>query len=189
MPAAACRAPTTGASLPPAQPHPKRRSQPAAYAAEPILDVITALQRRKGMLGMRSETFNLILTPARLLFVPVTSQEMREAIRQAQTEAKAQGRGLLGQMAAQMAWTDVIADRYRSMPVDAVLAQYPGSFYILGNQVSRVRFRETDSDDDATTNVTMTVESTGGKHRFDVSRVPGGNVQRRLRQALPHAVR
>ena len=164
-------------------------SAPPAYAAEPILDILPALQRRKGVLGMRADTLNLILTPTRMVFVPVTSQEMRDAVRAARDNAKAQGRGLLGQMAAQMAWVDVVCDRYRSMPVDAILAQYPGSFYILNNQVSRIRFRETIRDDNATHDVQMTVESAGGKHRFDVSRVPGGDIKKRLKQALPHAVR
>jgi hypothetical protein len=173
------------ASQPAPQPAPQ---QPAVYVAEPILDVLTALQRRKGMLGMRSETFNLVLTPARLVFVPVTQQEMRDAVRQAQSDAKAQGKGWFGQMAAQMAWTNVLADRYRSLPVDALLAQHPGSFYVLNNQVSRIRFRRTESDD-GSTQTQMTVESAGGKHRFDVTKVPGGGVDKRLRQALPHAVR
>jgi hypothetical protein len=35
----------------------------------------------------------------------------------------------------------------------------------------------------------MTIESAAGKHRFDLSRVPGGDVRQRLRQVLPHAVR
>jgi hypothetical protein len=160
-----------------------------AHAAEPILDILPALQRRKGVLGMRVDTLNLILTPMRMIFVPVTSQEMRDAVRAARDNAKAQGKGLLGQMAAQMAWTGVVCDRYRSMPVDAVLAQHPDSFYILNNQVSRVRFRGTVRDDNATHDLQMTVESTGGKHRFDVTNVPGGHVQRRLKQALPHVVR
>jgi hypothetical protein len=124
-----------------------------------------------------------------MVFVPVSSQEMRDAVRAARDEAKAQGRGLLGQMAAQMGWVDVIGARYRSLGVDAVLAQSPDSFYILNNQVSRIRLRETVDDDDATHNLEMTVESAGGKHRFDVSKAPGGNVKRRLKQALPHAVR
>lgn len=163
--------------------------QPVPYPTEPILDIIPALQRRKGMLGMRADTVNLILTPARLVFVPVTSQEMREAVRVAHAEAKAQGRGMFGQMAAQMAWVDVVCNHYRSMPIDAVLAQHPGSFFILHNQVSRIRFRETASDDDATSGEEMIIESTGGKHRFDLSRVSGGDVRQRLRQVLPHAVR
>jgi len=163
--------------------------QPVAYPAEPILDIIPALQQRKGMLGMRADTFNLILTPARMVFVPVTSQEMREAVRAANAKAKAQGRGLFGQVAAQMAWVDVICNHYRSMPVDAVLAQHPGSFFILHNQVSRIRFRQTASSDDATPGEEMIVESAAGKHRFDLSRVPGGNARQRLRQVLPHAVR
>jgi hypothetical protein len=198
-PPAASQPPPQPAAYPaPPQPAPQPAAYPAApepapqavaYPAEPILDVIPVLQRRAGVLGMRAETFNLILTPARLVFVPVTSQEMREAVRTARDGAKAQGRGLLGQMAAQMAWVDVVCNRYRSMPIDAVLAQYPGSFCILNNQVSRVRFRETVADDDATHNLEMTVESAGGKHRFDASRVPGGNIQKRLKQALPHAVR
>lgn len=187
---AAPQAPPPPAAYPAApQTAPQAPSQPATYTAEPILDVLSALQRKKGMLGMRSEAFNLILTPVRLVFVTVSSQEMREAVNQARTEAKAQGKGWFGQVAAQMAWTNVIAERYRSMPVDAVLAQHPGSFYVLNNQVTRIRFNEVGSDDDTTQRIQMTVESAGGKHRFDVTNVPGDAVNKRLRQVLPHAVR
>jgi hypothetical protein len=138
---------------------------------------------------MRTDTLNLILTPARLIFVPVTSQEMREAIRIAHDEAKAQGRGMFGQVAAQMAWVDVVCRRYRSMPVDALLAQSPGSFFILSNQVSRIRFRDMASNDDAAVEQEMIVESMSGKHRFDLSRVPAGDIRQRLKRVLPHAVR
>ena len=79
-----CGSPVTappGAAAPPPTPAFTPAPQPVAYPTEPILDILPALQRRKGMMGMRADTVNLILTPARLIFVPVTSQEMREAVR------------------------------------------------------------------------------------------------------------
>ena len=75
-----------------------------------------------------------------------------------------------------------------SMPVDDLLTQYPGSFFVLNHQVSRVRFSEKHSDDRTVRRVRMTVESEGAKYRFDVSHVPGSRIARRLGRRLPHAV-
>ena len=141
------------------------------------------------MLGMRVETLNLILTPTRMVFVPVSSQEMREAVRTAHNEAKSQGQGWLGQVAAQMAWVDVICNRYRSMGVDRVLAQYPDSFYMLNTQVRRIDLQEELADEDEPGSLEMTVEGAGDKFDFEVPRVSSRDLQKRLKQVLPHAIR
>jgi hypothetical protein len=157
--------------------------------AEPILGIVPVLQRRKGFLGMSAETFNLILTPVRLIFVPVTTQEMRQAVNVAREQAKGQGKGWLGQVAAQMAWVEVVCQQYRSMPVDAVVAQHPGSFFILHGQVRHIQFRQSTDDETAQTQYEMVVESVGGKHRFELKGCSSGDARQILRQVLPHAVR
>jgi hypothetical protein len=157
--------------------------------AEPILSVIPALQRRKGLLGMGVQTFNLLLTPVRMVFVPVTSQEMRAAINAAREQARGEGRGLLGQVAAQMAWVDVLCQQYRSMPIDAVLVQHPGSFFILNVQVSRIRLRETAVSDNVQPRQQVIVDSANAKYRFDLTGMSAGEARKIFRQVLPHAAR
>lgn len=194
----------TAVQAPPAAPAPPAPPAfaaplPPAFAApvapapvvvmEPILEIIPALQRRKGFLGMGRETFNLILTPARLVFVPVTVQEMNDAVRAARQGAKGQGKGLFGQWSAQLAWVDVLCQQYRAMPLDAVIAQHPGTFFILNGQVSGIRFKDTLDPQTNRTQQQMTIQSVGGKHRFELSGMPTGEARRILKQVLPHVVR
>ena len=60
--------------------------------------MIAGAQRRKGLLG--SQTFSVIVTPVRLVFAEITSQMQKDAVREAAEEAKREGKGLLGRMAA-----------------------------------------------------------------------------------------
>ena len=181
-------APLQQAPAPPQVPAPQPPPV-AAPPAEPILNILPSLQRSKGFLGMGRETFNLIMTPARLIFVSVSSQEMKDAVVTANEQAKREGRGFLGRVAAQMAWVDVVCQSYRAMPLDAVLAQHPGSFYILLGQVSRIRFRQANSDDETRTRDEMIVDSAAGKHRFELVSTTRRQAREMLRQVVPHAIR
>lgn len=167
-------------------------AQPAPVAAPPaetILNILPSLQRSKGFLGMGRETFNLIMTPARLIFVPVSPQEMKDAVAAANEQAKREGKGLLGRVAAQMAWVDIICQSYRTMPLDAVLAQHPGSFYLLLGQVSRIRFRQVTGDDETRTRDEIIIDSAAGKHRFELVSTSHRQAREMLRQVVPHAIR
>jgi hypothetical protein len=156
---------------------------------EPILEIIPALQRRKGFLGLGRETFNLLLTPARLVFVPVTSQEMNDAVRAARQGAKNEGKGFFGQWSAQLAWVDVLCQQYRAAPMDTVIAQHPGTFYILNGQVSGVRFRDRRYQETNQTQQEMTIHSAGSKYRFELKGMSTGKARQILKQVLPHVVR
>lgn len=163
--------------------------QPVPSVAEPTVGIIPNLQRRKGFLGMSAETFYLVVTPGRLVFASVTSKMMQEAIAAARQEAKDQGKGFLGRFAAQMAWSDVICRQYQAMPVDAILAQYPGSFFIPNNQIKKVRLEEGSADEDGTTNAQVTFDTMSGKHKFDFSGTGTGNARQVLQQVLGSVVK
>jgi hypothetical protein len=152
--------------------------------------IIPNLQRRKGFLGMSAETFYLVVTPGRLVFASVTSKMMQEAIATARREAKDQGKGFLGRFAAQMAWSDVICRQYQAMPVDVILTQYPGSFFIPNNQIKKVRLKEGEVEEDsATQKAQMTVETMSGKYKFNFSGIGIGNSRQVLRQVLGGVVK
>ena len=197
-----CGAPLSQtAAMPPAPPSqqvsPREwtapQPQPATWAPpptvqEPIVGTLTGLQRSGGFLGMKKDTFNLIVTPTRLVFAAVTQQMMKDAVATANAEAKAQGKGFLKRVAAQMAWMNVIRRQYENMPVDAILAHFPGSYAIANGQIQRIRFRESFADEDHEATRQMVVVTTGGKQRFDLQ-TSVREAKNLLKQTLPHLVR
>lgn len=163
---------------------------PAAVPSEPILGMVLGLNRRKGFLGMSADAFNLVITPQCLVFAFMSKKTMQDAVMAARREAKEQGKGALGQWAAQMGWLGVMARRYQSMTPDEILAQYPGSFVIPRAEVKRVRVDESD-DDDGPSITSVVVETQSGRHAFQASMMSGGasQIQKALREALGSIVK
>lgn len=161
----------------------------APAATEPILGIVPALQRRKGFLGMSADTFNLVITPQRLVFAFVSPQTMRQAVTEARDEARSQGRGFFGQVAAQMGWVDVVCHQYSTMPVEAIPAHFPGSFVVPNIEVRRIRLKESIDDESGSSSGELIVETTGGKHAFNLVGMEVDDARQLLRQALPAVVR
>ncbi len=121
------------------------------------MGIITGLSRTKGF--MKIETFDLIITPGRLVFALITQKMINDAIRQVQAESKRQGKGLLAQIGAQMAYWDVIEQRHLEMSVEAILAEQPDNFFVPNQQVESVEIIEDEADDEAIlTQVKYTLE-------------------------------
>jgi hypothetical protein len=137
---------------------------------------------------VKKDTFNLIVTPTRLVFAAVTQQMMRDAVATANAEAKAQGKGFFKRMAARMAWMNVICRQYERMPIDAILARFPGSYAIANAQIERIRFHESFADEDHEATRQMMVKTAGGKQRFDLQ-TSVREAKNLLKQTLPHVVR
>lgn len=182
-----CGAPVAAAPAAVPAPAPAPVASPVA-PAEVIVGIIPGVQQRKGFLGMGVQSFNVVVTPVRLVFAPISQQMMKDAVNTARQEAKSQGKGFLGQVGAQMAWLDVICRQYQTMPVDAVLTQYPGSFMIANAAIKRVRFRQS-TDDDTSSTEEMIVEAVSGKYRFELKGMGGGRARQVLRQTLGGLVR
>lgn len=157
---------------------------------ETIVGIIPALVRRKGFMGLSTETFNLIVTPDRLIFAAVSSQTMQEAVALARQQAREQGAGALGQFAAQQGWANTLARQYQAMTGDAILARFPGSFCLANAAISRIRLSEADADDDAPqTKADVTIETSNGKHKFELAGQSVNTVRRTLHSALGDKVK
>jgi quercetin dioxygenase-like cupin family protein len=154
---------------------------------EPIVGVIAGLQRRKGLLGY--ETFNVVVTPGRLVFALMTQQMMNDAVRQAQQEAKSQGKGLLGQMAAQMGWLSIMSERYHATPVEQALTERPENFFIPNNQIRKVKVERREDRQRHTHSDHVIFEATSGKYEFELKGANPGDVRQLLGQVLGAAVR
>lgn len=166
---------------------------PTARSAEVIATMVPGLLRKKGFLGMASDTFVLMGTPTRLVFAYIDRKTMNAFVNEARLGAKSQGKGWLGQIAAQMSWVGLMQERLQAMGVEAVLKEYPGSFFIPNQSISRVRVHQGHSnDDEAEPNIKLTFDTTGGRHKFELPPSMGIHVRelkRRLQQTLGAIVR
>jgi len=163
-----CGSPIQAEQAPPPVPQPPAQQPQAAYqptGAEPIVGIIP-VQRSKGFLGLGTESFNLIVTPNRLVFALMTTKMMNQAVKDARAEAKAEGKGFFGQWGAQLGWLKVVQRQYESMPIDAILNQYPGSFLIANAEIKKVRFKANIDEDSARSESEMIIDTVRGKHKF-----------------------
>lgn len=179
--------PTAPPPYAPPAPPPSAPAPPAA-AVEPIVGVVAGLQRRKGMLGMRTDNYNLIVTPARLVLAYMTPQMMQQAIATARQEARQEGRGLLGQVAAQMGWIDVVCRGYADVPVETIARQYPGSMVFWNAEIRRIRLRRMGNEEQGYKQQ-LVIESSAGKHHFELRGTDAGTARRLLRQTLGAVVK
>jgi len=158
-----------------------------------VTSIIPGLQRHKGFMGLGIDTYNLILTPRRLVFAYVSQNDMKALVMEARDIAKAEGKGFLGQAAAQMGWLNLLLERYSTMTVDDILARYSGSFFVPNTAVSRVRVNQRHSaPDEPTRPIEVTFETTGGKHKFEIAAtmaMSAREVKQRLQQGLGSVVR
>ncbi len=161
---------------------------PPAPPAEPIVGFVLNAQQRKGFMGMGADLFNIVLTPRRVVMVMVTTKTMQEAVLLARAEAKEQGKGGLGQWAAQMGWAQSLARKYQTMTVEQILAEYPGSFFYENSQIRRVRV-EMPSDDESNHALEVTIETTGDKHKFELQVGSTRDVKAVFQQSLGGVVR
>jgi len=164
-------APPVGSAPPmPAAPTfapPTQQLMPRTQAREDaILGIIDSVQRSSGFMGIKKESFNLIVYADRLLFAAVSKQMANEAVQQARQSAKSEGKGFFGQWGAQMGWMKVICEQYRTMTMSEILASYPGSFCIDNAHIKRIRFRLVSDAENNRHEQEMRINTTAQKHRF-----------------------
>jgi hypothetical protein len=175
-PQAAPAQPDTAPPVPqPAAPPAPAPEQPVAPAPEPrrasrpeeaILGVVASVQRRHGFMGLKVDSYSVIVTPQRLVFAYLSKQTMNDAVRQANAEAKAQGKGFFGVIGAQLRWLEVLTRKYYEMQPSEIFQVYPGSFQIANNEIRRIRFFQSGDDDSSRVEEKIRFETVSGKHEF-----------------------
>jgi len=158
------------------------------------VDVIPT-QQRSGFMGMSVKSFNLIVTPQRLIVLPITKAEMNEAVQTARERARAAGKGFFGQWGAQLAWMQILYERYRATPVDH-LAQTPGCTVIWNQEVRSVRLKDPpvlktgpSGARTAPSYPTVTIETHRGAFTFELLTMKAKEARAILQQTLGERVR
>ncbi len=182
-----CGSPVHGATAAPAQPRPQPMASQPAEPGEPVLGVIAGAQRRKGLLG--HQTFSIVVTPQRLVFAEMTQQMMKDAVRQANEEAKREGAGWLGRIAAQMGWLNVMVRRYQAMPVEQALRERPDNFFVLNSHVRKVTIDEREDVNTELSSYHLVIEATSDKYDLELKAGRPDEARQLLRGVLGAAVR
>ncbi len=179
---AQCGQPVTAAPPSPS-PH------PAPPSNEPILGIVPLAQRRKGFLGLGVETFNIIITPHRLVFAIVTKEQTNQAVATARDQARSEGKGFFGQAAAQMGWVNILCQSYARTPIPTILNRHPDSFAIANSAIQKIRLRNRQTDEDNTITTELIIKTTGGKHKFTLQTMNRRQAREILQQTLGPVVK
>ena len=180
-----------GCGQPVAAPAPSANQPVATAQARPsgdqVLGVIAGLNKPKGLFSVQS--WNLIVTRQRLVFALMTKEMMTDAARQTDDQAKAEGKGWMGRLAARFGWLQLMVDKYAAMPVDQALAENPENFGLLSSEIKKVKLERRTNSKRHTHSNHLIVEAVTGK--FDFELMGGGMDEARdlLTSALGAAVR
>lgn len=106
--------------------------------SEKVLSVVPRVIRKKGLLGLRQESYIVIVTEQRLLFARVNKAllaRQTEELKQLRKQNKAEGRGFLS------SWGDSIAlglswyNRYLEMAPETILAESGENFFLKKSDI------------------------------------------------------
>lgn len=189
VPAASTPAPVPTAPAPAAPAPIPTPPVPAAPArpAEAIIGVIPWVMRRTGTLGMKIENYTLVVTPQRLIFALLTKEGRNENLRNAQEQAKAEGKNVFQRIGAQMNADNGAA--YFNMSPDAALAENPANFYLLNQQVESAKITSYDDGEGGVTTYYLELKGGFGKMKFELGRLNERAARQVLHQALGAAMR
>jgi len=105
---------------------------------EKVISVVPNVIRKKGLLGLRQESYTVIVTEQRLLFARVNKAllaRQAEELKQLRKQNKAEGRGFLA------SWGDSIAtglswyNRYLEMAPETILAESGENFFLKKSDI------------------------------------------------------
>lgn len=136
---------------------------------ERILAVIGDLIRVEGFMGMKQKRYSLVLSDRRIIFAELTKEKITTMMNQARGDAKADGKGLLGQWGAQLAAPSNYHEVYWHIPPDAALAESPGNFAIDRATIKKVKYKIGMVADEPSGSDQVTIKTTAEKYKLQVS--------------------
>jgi hypothetical protein len=111
----------------------------SAFQSETRERVIGAILLRKPKSLGRWDSYAAVITTQRMIFAQITSDMVKEAIEKAKQQAKAEGKGFLGQWSAQLGATFNYIQKYLSMEPSAIISETPGNFYIENGAIRDIK--------------------------------------------------
>lgn len=112
-----------------------------------VIGIVPDLKKSK-MLGILSDSFTLVATPDNTIFAKVTSDMLKQVVKDARAQAKSEGKGFLGQWGSQMGASFDYAKRYADMYPEAILAENADNFVISNSSIKKIKVKDQSSIDD-----------------------------------------
>jgi hypothetical protein len=150
------------------QPQPASQAAPNVQARAPQQSqVIAAIAFRKPKSFGRYDSFTGVITPYQLIFAQMTGDMVKDAAMQARDQAKAEGKGFLGQWSDQLKASFGYTKKYLTMSPAAIIAETPGNFAIDNNSISEIKMKTRYLDQDNTRyEWEVQIHSYAGKYEF-----------------------
>ncbi len=156
---------------------------------ERIAGIIPAMRRKTGLFS--SKVFNLVVTDRRILFAEVTNEMLKQAAKDAASEAKADGKGFFARTAATARSWHRVHQQYWQMTPEAILAESSSNTSIDHRDVVSIRIRGGgfDYDDGQQASDEMLIKTNREKVKLFFERGRSGEARSLLRELLGKRVR
>ncbi|ETA67521.1 MAG: hypothetical protein PWQ51_871 [Methanolobus sp.] len=132
-----------------------------------IIGIVPNMRKSK-MLGLSYDAFTLVATPDTTIFAKVTNDVMKQVVKESRDQAKAEGKGFLGQWGAQIKGSFRYAERYAGMSAQAALAENEANFAIPNASIKSIKVKKKSSSDDDQVQIIweVNIQSNSGKLKF-----------------------
>ena len=107
-------------------------------SSEGILGVM--LLRKPKSLG-RYDTFTGVVTTHRMIFAQMTGEMLKDAVKMAREQAKAEGKGFWDQWSDQLKATFAYSQKYLTMAPSAILSETQGNFAVNNDTINEVKMK------------------------------------------------
>jgi hypothetical protein len=123
--------------------------------------------RKPKSLG-RYDSFGGVVTSKRMIFAQVTGDMLKDAIKTARDQAKAEGKGFLEQWAEQLQASFGYIQKYLVMEPSAILSETPGNFAIDNYAIQEIKLKLKDIGQERLKHHEYEIEikSSTGKYQF-----------------------
>ena len=147
---------------------PKPQASPGTD--ERVVGVIGNAKKMK-MLGASWDTYSIIVTDQRMILAQMTQEMINTAVKEAQSRAKEEGKGLLSQMMHQMSAMFQYSQRYYDMPPEKALTENPANKAIGNRSISAINMKvqESGSGGAEYSEFRMVIEGQDGKYEFMIA--------------------
>lgn len=136
------------------------------HGTENVIATIPNVTLTAGFMGAKSRLHILIITNHRIIFARETTARLKEVSGQLRDNAKAAGKGRMGQLNAQMGTHNVLAGKYASMNPAAVLIEDPHNFAVDLSTVKKVSMKTNVGDNFEDR---LTIKTTGKKYKMTIN--------------------
>jgi hypothetical protein len=131
---------------PPPPPPPSSQSPPKIPLPTPARESSSEgtlgvmLLRKPKSLG-RYDSFTGVLTTHRMIFAQMTSEMLKDAIKLAREQAKAEGKGFWGQWSDQLKASFSYSQKYLTMTPSAILSETQGNFAVNNDTIHEIKMK------------------------------------------------